>query len=66
MATDWNLLGAITERISQLTERADAAAAAGDLDLAAYLREQGKQADEISFSPCLRASLVASASTRTK
>jgi hypothetical protein len=46
MATDWNLLGAITERISQLTERADAAAAAGDLDLAAYLREQGKQADK--------------------
>jgi len=39
-------LGMITERIGQLARQADAAAAAGDLDLAAYFQEQGKQADK--------------------
>ena len=44
--TDWKHLGMITERIGQLAQQADAAAAAGDLDLAAYFREQRKQADK--------------------
>ena len=44
--TGWDHLGVITERISQLPQRADAAAAAGDLALAEYLREQGEQADK--------------------
>jgi hypothetical protein len=44
--TDWKHLGTITERIGQLTQQADSAAAAGNLDLAAYFREQSKQADK--------------------
>jgi len=46
LATDWNHLGAIAERISKLAQQADAAVATGDLAMAAYFRQQAKQADK--------------------
>jgi hypothetical protein len=46
LADDWTFLGTITERISQLAQRADAAKTAGNLDLAEYLKAQGRQADK--------------------
>jgi hypothetical protein len=46
LAAEWNRLGMIAERLGQLTHRAEAAAAAGDLALAAYFRQQARQADK--------------------
>jgi hypothetical protein len=46
LTTDWKHLDMIMERIGQLAQRADAAAAAGDLNFAAYLKEQARLADQ--------------------
>ena len=46
LATQWKHLDVIVERIDQLAQRADAAAAAGDLNFAAYLKEQGRLAEQ--------------------
>jgi hypothetical protein len=46
LTTEWKHLDMIVERIDQLTQRADAAAAAGDLNFAAYLKAQGRLAEQ--------------------
>jgi hypothetical protein len=44
-AAEWKHLGMIAERLGQLAHRAEAAAATGDVALAAYFRQQARQAD---------------------
>jgi hypothetical protein len=46
LGTEWSQLELISERIGQLNQRAHAAGAAGDVEMAAYFRRQAGQATE--------------------